>query len=71
MTPIAAEGLALNNGQHAYITHDAVDFSLYIATLLTNKNQWLLFNNESRSLMLQDYTWDNVLKNIDKSLAEA
>jgi len=71
MTPIAAEGLALNNRQHAYITHDAADFASYVVTLLTNKNQWLLFNNESRSLMLQDYTWDKVLKNIDISLTEA
>ncbi|MBU2870941.1 glycosyltransferase [Colwellia sp. E2M01] len=68
MTPIAAEGIKLDNEVHAYVTNDPTDFATCVLDLLTNKKKWLFFNEQSRILMHKNYTWDKVFNNIDKSL---
>jgi glycosyltransferase involved in cell wall biosynthesis len=68
MTPIAAEGIKLNHGEHAYVTNDAADFAYCVLDLLKNKKKWRAFSEQSRALMHQYYTWDKVFINIDKSL---
>ncbi|TWX63728.1 glycosyltransferase family 4 protein [Colwellia sp. C1TZA3] len=71
MTPIAAEGIALNNAEHAYITSDMADFAYCVLELLKNKTKWRSFSEKSRVLMHQHYTWDKVFINIDKSVITA
>ena len=68
MTPIAAEGIKLNHGEHAYVTNNAADFAYCVLDLLKNKKKWRSFSEQSRALMHQYYTWDKVFSNIDKSL---
>lgn len=67
-TPIGAEGLRVNDGEHLFIKHDPEEFAHAIDILLTDKITWNEISVNARKIANQYYTWNYVLENIVKAI---
>jgi glycosyltransferase involved in cell wall biosynthesis len=67
-TPTGVEGLTKVNEEHVSIATEASDFAYSVIVLLENKPVWDKFSKNARAIMKEHYTWDKVLKNVDRSL---
>ena len=67
-TSIGTEGLKVKDGEHIFIKDQPKDYITAVDTLLTDKEKWEQFRNQSRAIARKYYTWDYVLENIRKSV---
>jgi glycosyltransferase involved in cell wall biosynthesis len=69
-TPIGVEGLELTNYEHLLIEDNPQSFASSVLNLLENKPLWEKISLQSRIVMKQNYTWDKILKNVNRSLSD-
>ena len=67
-TSIGAEGLKVIDGEHLFIKNDPNEYANAIDILLMNKETWKKISVNARKIALQNYTWENVLKNIARAI---
>jgi glycosyltransferase involved in cell wall biosynthesis len=59
-TPVGAEGIEVENGQHLLISDDAEQMAQDILQLLVDPPLWQRLSNKSRELVTERYTWDKL-----------
>ncbi len=67
-TTIGSEGLKVKDGEHIFVRNDPQRFADAVHLLLTDKETWNGIRTNSRKIAFENYTWENVLKNVERAI---
>ena len=68
VTSVGAEGLEINHEQQVLIADDPKEFAKQCIRLLEDEQLWNSIRDESRTLAANQYRWESLFKQMDKSL---
>lgn len=67
---VGVEGLAVKNDLHVKVCHTAEDYILGIQTLLEDEVLWNLVAIESKNFAREHFSWEVILKDIEKVVSD-
>ena len=68
LTPVAAEGIDLVDGDNAFIADQPKEFAEKLMLLLNDEGKWNQFSESTRKLARQKYTWKLLFQAMDVEL---
>lgn len=70
-TPVACEGIPIDDGQHALVREDAVGFAEAVLQLMNDPDRGACFGQSARQLAEELYDWNRITAGLEEQLALA